>query len=1782
MSTLDLIGRVAARRVLGTTPSTGGRSFMCMIGLDKSIISAIARWIAAKTFAPGEVQVFVDPQLVDGDISPAAISKKGAVYYRNHASPGVRLTVCSVPANKVKVVGKTLDHNEKIDEAWLLQNPGAWAAEGLALSSDDYRRGFANALEGLIQSGAAHDPLTIAEFTIRVANHILVDGLVLEKALRRALPVVQLPRDCGDPRLKISDSAETADRFFSRAMEEARPALFLKGKDGEPLNRNELRDRLRSLANASALEPDVITALDGLIADRTIRDGLWTSAQKTAAELPWERIEPFFTDARRKAKPAFGDETLDFFGRQFRNTLTADEVNLLKDLSKDSAKPSEPIDQFFTKHRSKLQTDSKLYKRWERLVFRAPLESEDLAEGLLRLAHRATPDAEDADENATNVLVIRLRGADQLDFWTRNKNTRILRFLRDRYRGLPELLAPKTILHCGRCWNEDWDRHLSPEDENESQAKSAIEFEFEAFLVPHDKVQETLRNPEGKPHVNRAQLTWRPPAEALGLSLPQDLRSIRPEDPSKATALLTGRIQHNKSGLSSATAAINLRERSSIVDVFGQSDGYLAARKEENSIHLKWCKSLTAIRDAGILTAQQANELRASFDEFQDLYGEAIEAILRGEGIGSPLLIAQANAYGRLLADLMAEASQEICIRELITPITAIGIIVIDGDEPAAIVANWQPLRLGELAAKARQLVDAMNHIVGSTREQRPGVEDFVNDRVAALAGTYYTDVAIAVPASLDPVLLAETDTLAGCSLLELLSGSHRPTLTDEPAEAVVRGFDRVADEYLKLRPHEKANFSVVILNAESENLPLAMARGLARRIESDSEIRSDLVVTDDDPVRLRHVYERQNRRIGHEVDVGLASEAARSFLSRLRVGIFSPDTLAGNYGLKAHDIVLLQDVIARNSKIRWTKGETSTEDLDLATSVPTARSKRRPFKRGNTTSALYLTAPKQPLPCRAYVDALHTIMVREFAKIEEPWLPIQEVEFQSGEVKDLLVKAHALATWVMTFDRVADRRLVATENRRIVRYFSVPGSTHNVIVSTEISEENLGTCLSADLDIILPSIDPAESASIKKEIYFRAASLSGGIVMRGAQWSNYAQELLGLILTQRELDRMLRKDRENKTAWFYLDDYRDYLELTGEMADILGIDFSVSGGSPEIRVVIAESKYVGDGVHEHRHRSMRQLENTFADLNHRLTVNAASLDPSIWRNRLADMILEHMEPFDQVGGIPQQEWLEALRSGRYPLKVSGHSLVFSHSLDAVHEAMPVLPDADKPLQQRRRLAQWVFSRATTAATIKNLRDDTAMPLLYVPTGWPSELGQTADATTPNPIETPVLGSPEPTTATCALPNDSEPISDRAQASIPELEVQAAPTPAESAHPTTSWRDPIGAVLSRLSKAETEADADAWLQEKIIALRNALQTEGMDAPVLGHRLTPNTGLVYVGGQSLTVSWLERKQTDLLTRYGLEIVRITAMPARIAIGLRRPARTILHLADAWLRRNPALEDGPALRFAPLLGEKEDDGSLFYLPLASDIAGQEKAAPHSLISGTTGSGKGILVTNLILDLCALNSPEQLDLHLIDPKRGVDYAWARRLPHLRGGIVDSQDDARAVLSELVEDMERRYEKIAAENCRNIDQYNRKVQASQRLPRVVIFFDEVANWMQDDDFKGAVDAEINKIATKSRAAGFHLFMIYQRADNQVMTMQLRTNLGNKLILRLGDEGSSKIALNEKGAERLLGKGHLIAKLDTDEKIYLQVPFIGDDEVDELAEAIIESWSTPRQQAAE
>ena len=198
------------------------------------------------------------------------------------------------------------------------------------------------------------------------------------------------------------------------------------------------------------------------------------------------------------------------------------------------------------------------------------------------------------------------------------------------------------------------------------------------------------------------------------------------------------------------------------------------------------------------------------------------------------------------------------------------------------------------------------------------------------------------------------------------------------------------------------------------------------------------------------------------------------------------------------------------------------------------------------------------------------------------------------------------------------------------------------------------------------------------------------------------------------------------------------------------------------------------------------------------------------------------------------------------------------------------------------------------------------------------------------------------------------------------------------------------------------------------------------------------------------------------------------------------------------------------------------------------------------------------NILLGIAATNTVNQAHITLIDPKQGLDYLAFDGLPHLVRGIVDNQREALKCISALVEEMERRYRLLAAEKADNLAKYNRKVPLERQLPALWLVHDEFADWMLTNEYKKGVTNQVSRLGSKARAAGIHLVFAAQRPDAHVMPMQLRSNLGNRLILRVESEGNSEIALGKKGAELLLGRGHLLAKLTGETSLeYAQVPYV-------------------------
>jgi len=417
----------------------------------------------------------------------------------------------------------------------------------------------------------------------------------------------------------------------------------------------------------------------------------------------------------------------------------------------------------------------------------------------------------------------------------------------------------------------------------------------------------------------------------------------------------------------------------------------------------------------------------------------------------------------------------------------------------------------------------------------------------------------------------------------------------------------------------------------------------------------------------------------------------------------------------------------------------------------------------------------------------------------------------------------------------------------------------------------------------------------------------------------------------------------------------------------------------------------------------------------------------------------------------------------------------------------------------------------------------------------------------------PVRDEKETMTPAQAEP-DSAPVSETNQATV-----------VEALQSDGSWAYPQIDMLLRTESSETADPTEdvAWLKEVEGRTKGALQQFQLRSKLLSSILTPNSALLkFEGSANITVDQVIKRRSEFLTTHGLNLIAIRPEPGVVSMSIERKRRKVILLQDVWKRWLPTSTGGNQ---ELLVAIREDDGRLLFLS-----PGKEHA-PHTLIAGSTGSGKSVLVQNIILAIAATNTPAQARIVLIDPKQGVDYFQFESLPHLDGGVIDDQAFALNKLRGLVGEMDNRYAKLKIAKTNNLTAYNAKVEAAEQLPVIWVIHDEFAEWMMVDEYKEEVTALVARLGVKARAAGIYLVFAAQRPDANVMPMQLRANLGNRLILRVDSEGTSEIALGEKGAERLLGRGHLLAKLEGAPLSYSQVPFVENDFMERLVKEIVE-----------
>lgn len=236
-----------------------------------------------------------------------------------------------------------------------------------------------------------------------------------------------------------------------------------------------------------------------------------------------------------------------------------------------------------------------------------------------------------------------------------------------------------------------------------------------------------------------------------------------------------------------------------------------------------------------------------------------------------------------------------------------------------------------------------------------------------------------------------------------------------------------------------------------------------------------------------------------------------------------------------------------------------------------------------------------------------------------------------------------------------------------------------------------------------------------------------------------------------------------------------------------------------------------------------------------------------------------------------------------------------------------------------------------------------------------------------------------------------------------------------------------------------------------------------------------------------------------------------------------------------------------------------------PIIADLA----RMPHLLIAGATGSGKSVGINTILLSFLYRNSPSQLKLILVDPKR-VELTPYNGIPHLLAPVIVDPEKTISALKWTVAEMERRYRLFAEEGKRNIIEYN-NAKKEQAMPYIVVVLDELADLM----VVAAKDVEalIVRLAQMARATGIHLILATQRPSVDVITGLIKANVPARVAYAVASQVDSRTIIDQSGADKLLGNGDLLfVTAETPKPRRVQGAFVDEKEINKVTSFLKEA----------
>ena len=295
-----------------------------------------------------------------------------------------------------------------------------------------------------------------------------------------------------------------------------------------------------------------------------------------------------------------------------------------------------------------------------------------------------------------------------------------------------------------------------------------------------------------------------------------------------------------------------------------------------------------------------------------------------------------------------------------------------------------------------------------------------------------------------------------------------------------------------------------------------------------------------------------------------------------------------------------------------------------------------------------------------------------------------------------------------------------------------------------------------------------------------------------------------------------------------------------------------------------------------------------------------------------------------------------------------------------------------------------------------------------------------------------------------------------------------------------------------------------------------LSSHGVPARVTGGTVTPRwirfQVLPAVGAK---ISKIKGLSEELAAALDAPNCRVSRRGAAVAVEVPRDDPQPVRLLPLYNQLTDLPTDQPPIPPATaILGLAEDGAPLLIRLPSPDVA-------HILVAGTTGSGKTVLLQAMILSLAMTNTPDNLALVLIDPKRAA-FSLFHGLPHLARPVISEMEETTEALTSLVHLMEKR--------------------ASKPNPRIVVVIDELADLLMVGGSQ--VQHALTRLTQRGREAGIHLVAATQKPTAAILGPLVKANFPVRLVGKVTDSSDARTASgwSGTGAERLGGRGDFVA----------------------------------------